>query len=276
VNMTRGNRRKYAADFEATDFSAIPGCSEDEPVEVKTIADPEDPATRLVLCRSMKRREKEMAMISKAEQKFTDDAEALKQRVLSGKLKDEKKIHKAIGRLLQKHPRVARYYDVDFTGGVISATRKDDAIEAAYELCGDYVLKTDQSFDAEELWRLYMTLLKAEQGFKLLKGTLGLRPNFHQKENRVDGHIFITILAYHLLSWINLKLENAGDRRSWITLRRILRTHSVLTTRFPLENGDVVSVRKPGEPDADQTKIYNTLGINWRSSYRTQNSHIRT
>ena len=224
----------------------------------------------------MKRREKEMAMISKAEQKFTDDAEALKQRVLSGKLKDEKKIHKAIGRLLQKHPRVARYYDVDFTGGVISATRKDDAIEAAYKLCGDYVLKTDQSFDAEELWHLCMTLLKAEQGFKLLKGTLGLRPNFHQKENRVDGHIFITILAYHLLSWINLKLENAGDRRSWITLRRILRTHSVMTTRFPLENGDIVSVRKPSEPDADQAKIYNTLGINWISSYRTQKSHVIT
>ena len=32
----------------------------------------------------------------------------------------------------------------------------------------------------------------------MLKGTLGLRPNFHQLEKRVDGHIFISVLAYHL------------------------------------------------------------------------------
>lgn len=50
-----------------------------------------------------------------------------------------------------------------------------------------------------------------EAGFKMLKGTLGLRPNFHQKEPRVDGHIFISVLAYHLLCWIHSRLEAAGD-----------------------------------------------------------------
>lgn len=276
VNMTRGNRKKYAEHFEATDFSAMPGRSHDEQVEVKTIPDPEDHETQLVLCRSMKRREKEHAMISRAEQKFADDAEALKKRISSGRLKDDKKIHKAIGRLLQKHPRVSRYYDVEFVNGVISTERKDKVIAAAYELCGDYVLKTDQTFDAEVLWQLYMTLLKAEEGFKILKGTLGLRPNFHQKEKRVDGHIFITVLAYHLLSWINIKLEAAGCRRTWRTLRRILRTHSILTTRFPLENGDIVSVRKASIPDEDQIQIYNVLGINWRNAYKIKKLQIKS
>ena len=214
-------------------------------------------------------------MISKAETKFIDDAEILKKRISSGRLKDESKINKAIGRLLQKHPRVSRYYNVEFKDGVILSERKDDKIRAAYDLCGDYVLKTDQSFDAEVLWQLYMTLLKAESGFKMLKGPPGLRPNFHQKENRVDGHIFITVLAYHLLSWINMKLEAAGDHRTWGTLRRVLRTHSILTTNFPLENGNVISVRKASLPDEEQIQIYNMLNIRWRNAYKIRKTVLK-
>jgi hypothetical protein len=44
-----------------------------------------------------------------------------------------------------------------------------------------------------------MTLLKAEAGFTQLKGTLGLRPNFHQLKDRVDGQVFISAPAYQLL-----------------------------------------------------------------------------
>lgn len=275
INITRGSRKKYAKHFKAEDFVKLPHRRQNEQVEVKTIIDPEDSENKLVLCRSMKRREKEHAMLSKAEQKFIDATELLKKRILSGRLKDEEKIHKAIGRLLQKHPRVSRYYDVKYVNGNIVSTRKDKSIDAAYELCGDYVLKTDQTFNAEVLWQLYMTLLKAEAGFKMLKGTLGLRPNFHQKEKRVDGHIFITVLAYHLLSWINMKLENAGDNRTWITLRRILRTHSIVTTRFPLEDGRTISVRKASVPDEEQIKIYDILGISWRNSYKTKNLQVK-
>ncbi|MDE0861918.1 MAG: hypothetical protein OSA93_17305 [Akkermansiaceae bacterium] len=47
------------------------------------------------------------------------------------------------------------------------------------------------------VWNLYLTLLRAEAGFKMLKSALGLRPNFHQIEKHVEGHIFIRILAYH-------------------------------------------------------------------------------
>jgi len=275
VNVTRGSRVKYAKDFDATDFTALPDRPRDEQVEVKSIPDPEDPEARLVLCRSMKRREKEHAMISKAEKKFIEGTEALKKRLASGRLKDNRKTLEAIWRLLQKHPRVSRFYDVEFVKGSLSVQRKEDRMATAYALCGDYVLKTDQNFEAGELWPLYMTLLKAEAGFKMLKSTLGLRPNFHQKEKRVDGHIFITVLAYHLLSWIHTKLEKAGDRRSWRTLRRILRTHCIATTRFPLEDGRTISVRKATLPDEDQIQIYNSLGIHWRTAYKIKKSQMK-
>ena len=53
-----------------------------------------------------------------------------------------------------------------------------------------------------------------------------------------------------------MKLGNAADHRTWRTLRRILRTHSILTTRFPLENGDVVSVRKAGLPSRSSERFH--------------------
>lgn len=275
VNVTRGSRTKYAEEFRASDFVPLPGRDEDQQVEVKSIAHPDMQGDRLVLCRSSKRRDKEQAMLSNAEKRFLAEVEKLRQRVVLGRLKNKDKILKAIGRVLAKHPRVARFYQLELIDADISVQRKADAIDQAYELCGDYVLRTDQPIPADVLWNLYMTLLKAEEGFKMLKGTLGLRPNFHQKEHRVDGHIFISVLAYHLLCWINKKTEAAGDKRTWRTLRRLLRTHCLLTTRLPLEDGRIISIRKSSVPDEEQARVYQMLGINWRKAYKTRRTQLK-
>jgi hypothetical protein len=149
---------------------------------------------------------------------------------------------------------------------------KSDPIEGAKrdlaeELCGDYVLRTDQSLDAAQTWRLYMTLLQAEEGYACLKGSLGLRPNFHQLEHRVEAHIFISVLAYHLLCWVRERLRESGDTRDWKTLRRLLSTHSLVTTALPLEDGRVLRIRKPSLPDAEQTLLYRRLGIDWKATF---------
>lgn len=274
VNITRGTRARYAEYFDQPGFEALPGRNENEQVKVRSIADPDHPEDQLILCRSMKRREKERAMLSTAEKRFLKDAEALRKRVAEGRLKNPDKILRAIGRMIQKHPRISRFYQVDITDHALRIERKESKMTQAYELCGDYVLRTERTFAADTLWYLYMTLLKAEEGFKMLKGTLGLRPNFHQKENRVEGHIFISVLAYHLLCWIRAKTEAAGDRRTWRTLRRILRTHCLATTRFPLNDGRVVSVRKASAPDEGQVQIYRMLGIEWRNAYKPRKTAV--
>ncbi len=129
--------------------------------------------------------------------------------------------------------------------------------------------------DAEMLWELYMTLLEAEKGFRILKGSLGLRPNFHQLEDRVDGHIFISMLAYHLLRWIGYRLETAGDVLEWRTLRRLLGTHVLTTTRLPLQDRREISIRRPSEPDEEQLRIYTMLGIDWKRAYAPRKTEIK-
>ena len=83
--------------------------------------------------------------------------------------------------------------------------RTDEVRAQDEQLLGCYVLRTDRSeLSAQRLWELYVLLSRAEDGFAALKGDLGLRPNYHQLEGRVDAHIFLTVLAYQLLRFITM------------------------------------------------------------------------
>jgi transposase len=173
INITRSSRSKYAQAFDQKDFEALPGRTEKNKVEVKKIEDPDDAESQLVLCRSAQRGLKEVAMLSKAEERFLADQKALATRIAAGRLIDPEKIQRKIGALQKKHPKVQRYYSIELRDGTLIAERKDAQMEQALGLCGDYVLKTDKQLDADQPWQLYMTLLKAERGFRMLKGSLG-------------------------------------------------------------------------------------------------------
>ncbi len=267
INITRGSRARHAEAFAAGGFETVPGRDLKSPVEVKTIADPDDSEGTLTLCRSALRREKENAMLSRAESRFLEDIAALRERIETGRLKSPSKIERAIGRLQKKHPRAARFYSLRHADGTLESIRDEERHAQACELLGDYVLKTERTLSAAETWSLYMTLLQAEEGFSCLKGSLGLRPNFHQLPHRVEAHVFISVLAYHLLTWIRETLRPAGESRDWKTLRRLLSTHCLVTTALPLKDGRVLRIRKPSQPDPEQALLYQKLRIDWKSPF---------
>lgn len=275
INITRSSRAGYAEEFAAAGFEPVPGREASAPVEVRSIPDAQNPGGVLVLCRSALRREKELAMISKAETRYLADTVALRERIAKGLLKDAAKIQRAIGRLEKKHPRVARFFTLRHEPGELVVTRDEGKFGQAGELCGNYVLRTDQTLGAARTWSLYMTLLQAEEGYACLKGSLGLRPNFHQIEQRVEAHVFISVLAYHLLCWVREKMRDGGDLRDWKTLRRLLGTHCLATTRLPLEDGRVLHIRKATLPDAGQAQVYRKLGIDWKAEFPPQKHFVK-
>ena len=116
-----------------------------------------------------------------------------------------------------------------------------------------------------EIWNLYVMLTRIENAFRDLKSYLGLRPNYHQKEQRVDSHIFISILAYHLLHSIEYTLRQKGNHSRWATIRRLVSTHNYSTIQLPTTKGTVINVRKPGIPEAVHTDVYNKLGIDYKN-----------
>src|SRR5204862_459340 len=81
----------------------------------------------------------------------------------------------------------------------------------AEQLDGCYLLKTDRkNLSAEELWRIYNLLTRAEDAFRDMKSPLAVRPIFHHLEKRTDAHIFLCVLAYHLLNAIEKTLLDHG------------------------------------------------------------------
>ncbi len=58
-------------------------------------------------------------------------------------------------------------------------------------------------------------------------------------------------------------------------MRRLLGTHSLVSTRLPLEDGRIVTVRKPSLPDAEQAQVYKILGIDWKRACPTVKSELK-
>jgi len=73
--------------------------------------------------------------------------------------------------------------------------------QKAESLDGSYLLKSSRNdLSAEDIWRNYILLTRVEAAFRSLKSPLCERPIFHHLERRVETHIFLCVLAYHLLA----------------------------------------------------------------------------
>ena len=132
----------------------------------------------------------------------------------------------------------------------------------AQQLDGGYLLKTDrQDLRDEEVWRTYILLTRVEAAFRAMKSPFCERPIFHHLEHRVQTHIFLCVLAYHLLVAIEKRFLDPGVHTSWSTLREELGTHQVVTVVLPASNGDVLKIRRGSTPEPRHKAIYTTLQI---------------
>ena len=269
VATRQSERDQFVADFEGLeDFE-----------EVLRVPSPRNPFQKkstirvkrkrrggetYVLCLSSERVEKDRAIREKQEGRLLADLAALASRIAHRRLVNLVKIGEAIGRIKERYPRVARYYDIQYDSktGQLSYSANADKLQQAQELDGSYLLRSDRDdLNADEAWRTYMLLTRAENAFRDMKSPLVLRPVYHQVEPRVDTHIFLSVLAYHLLVAIEKTLLDQGVHSSWQTLRDALKTHQVCTVVLPTDQGDVLRIRKGATPEPTHKAIYDLLHI---------------
>ena len=217
-----------------------------------------------ILCLSEGRQEKDRAIRETHEQRLKKDLERLKARIDKGQLKEAKKLYQAIGRLQERYPRVARYYRMDYDAAQKTLSWQEDGDKKAMaaKLDGGYVLKTDrQDLTAEEIWRTYILLTRVEAAFRAMKSPLLERPIFHHLEKRTQTHIFLCVLAYHLLVAMEKRFLDRGVHTSWWTLREQLSTHQVISVVLPTREGKVLKIRRGTTPEPIHREIYSTLQI---------------
>jgi transposase len=217
-----------------------------------------------VFCHSTAKEIKEQGIKNRFERRFEDNlAQARDSLHKKHGTKNYDKVLEKIGRLKERYRRVARRYEI--------TVEKDESARAVNinwrmkqldDTSGYYVLRSNLTDKNEkEVFDIFTLLLDLEDAFRSMKSELGLRPVYHQSEYRCDGHLFITVIAYHVLHSIRLKLKRHGITHSWSTIRSRLATHYRVTTSMKRSDGKMLYVRKTAKPEQCHTLIYDALGL---------------
>ncbi len=218
-----------------------------------------------VCCHSSAKEIKERGIKTRFERRFEDQLTIARDALYKkGGTKKYDKVLERIGRLKEKYRHVASRYEIS----VEKDSQSDSASNITWSMkevddtSGYYVLRSNlKRADEREIFDIFNMLLDLEDAFRSMKSELGLRPVHHQTESRCDGHLFITVLAYHVLNAIRLKLRRNGITHSWSTIRSRLATHYRVTTSVKRSDGKMLYIRKTAKPEECHTKIYDALGL---------------
>ena len=228
-----------------------------------------DPDEVRLYCYSEERAEKERGIVERFAVRFETALTQLNDglsRPRAHKRLDQ--VWQRIGRLRAKHSRVAAHYKVGVTADetgqravAVTWTRHpQDGSMATHP--GVYCLRSSETdWDEDTLWRTYTTLTDVEAVFRALKSELGLRPIYHRKPRRADGHLFITVIAYQLVQVIRARLRAQREHASWTTLRRTLEGQRRVTATFRRPDGRTLHVRTATQAETAQRAIYDALDV---------------
>ncbi len=127
---------------------------------------------------------------------------------------------------------------------------------------GHYLLRTNlKEEDPAKLWRHYVTLTQIEEAFKTLKGDLAIRPVFHQRDDRIESHIFVSFMAYCLHVTLRQKLHPLA---SGLTPRSILEKFStiqMIDVHLPTTDGRKLILSRYTQPNNDLILLFHHLKL---------------
>ena len=258
--------RKRTRQFNAAAAIEIKTASK-TPVKIERVASTDGTELRLY-CYSSGREQKEVSIARRWCDRFEQGMQKLS--LSLAKPRGEKrlgKINERIGRLKEKS-RVGQHYDITLTADArnekaIALTFKRQPIDGTLLTHpGVYCLRTNQTTWTEQrLWTTYTMLTDLEAVFRSLKSELGLRPIYHHKESRTDGHLFISVLAYQLVQSVRRQLKEKDIHLSWSQLRETLSIQRRVTASFKQRDGRTLNVRKSTLAEPDLKVLYDALSL---------------
>ena len=221
----------------------------------------------LLYCQSSARERKEEAMKAGFQKRFEEGLASMAGSVAKRRgIKSYERVLQRLGRLREKYPTVSRFYRVEVEQelGIVKkitwAIDREEEIRARFS--GSYYLRSDRTdLDEKELWSLYMMLTQVEDAFRSLKSELGLRPPYHRIDRRLEGHLFISVLAYHLLAGIQRELRKKGIAHRWSTIRKQMASQRRSTASITNDKGERIHIRHTSDPEPFHYQIHRALGL---------------
>jgi transposase len=251
VGTPKGRLGKYEARLLDLPWKAVR-----EGVEVKLLS---EEGELYVLAQSKDRINKERAMRRK---KLKGLVERLKK--LAGMELERDELLMKLGAAKNQFPSAWRLFDInkpekqeDKLRFKINRTK----LRKVYRREGRYLLRSNLSGEEpDKLWQFYIQLTQVEAAFKDLKGDLGLRPIYHQLENRIDAHIFVSFLAYCLHVTLKKKLSHCAPGLTPRSVLEKFATIQMLDVHFPTSDGRKLLFCRYTQPEKDHKMILQQLG----------------
>lgn len=127
---------------------------------------------------------------------------------------------------------------------------------------GRYLLRTNLTeSDPAKLWEYYIQLVAVEEAFRTLKGDLSLRPIFHQKESRIEAHIFIAFLAYCLHVTLGYRLKHLAPGLSTRSALEKFSAVQMIDVHIPTTDGRELMLTRYTQPEAELKLLLERLKI---------------
>jgi transposase len=137
-----------------------------------------------------------------------------------------------------------------------------DKLQKAELRDGHYLLRSNLvGEDAAVLWELYLQLTQIEAAFRTLKSELGLRPIYHQLENRVEAHILVAFLAYALSVTLRQRLQALAPGLTPRAVLEKLATIQMLDVCLPTTDGRWLIMPRYTQPEPDQALMLHQLNL---------------
>jgi hypothetical protein len=127
---------------------------------------------------------------------------------------------------------------------------------------GRYLLRSNLTQDQpQSVWEKYLLLTRIEQAFKELKSDLAIRPIHHQREPRIEAHLFVSFLAYCLFATLRNLLRPSA---TGLTSRAVIETFSqmqMIDVHLPTTDGRIILLQRYTEPEPDVQLLLDRLNL---------------
>jgi Transposase DDE domain len=169
-----------------------------------------------------------------------------------------------LGAAKQKAPSAWRLIEIEVAEYKASFTYRlhREKLRRARRREGRYLLRTNLTeSDPAKLWSLYLQLVAVEEAFKNLKGDLAVRPIFHQKENRVEAHLFVSFLAYCLHVTLGQRLRTLAPG---LTPRSVLEKFAavqMIDIHLPTTDGREIILNRTTQPEPELRLLLDKLRL---------------
>jgi hypothetical protein len=169
-----------------------------------------------------------------------------------------------LGAAKQKAPKAWRLIEVEVAKQKASLTYRlhRGKLRSARRREGRYLLRTNLTeTDPAKLWSFYLQLVAVEEAFKNLKGDLAIRPIFHQHQDRIEAHIFVSFLAYCLHVTLTQRLRTLAPG---LTTRSVLEKFAALQlidVHLPTTDGRELILTRYTHPEPELQLLLDKLKL---------------